>query len=182
MLQSMSGLLAGAAAIAVFVGTTTDQATNITAADFIPQSVKDALNKGDAVCVNYLAVAEDEGSLRSDWFYVESAGAKDLDWMENAGGMASDNTAGFDRSYLSGNIGAGGGSFSLYVYRNGEDAMVDVVAADYFNEVADILNEGDVILTMTAAGEVDTRGLDFLKVTDITDGVVTVVAANLQTV
>jgi hypothetical protein len=54
----------------------------------------------------------------------------------------------FDRTKLSGNIGAGSGAPKFFTYRT-DDATADVIADDYFAGAANILELGDFIYAST---------------------------------
>ncbi len=50
----------------------------------------------------------------------------------------------FDRQALTGNVGAGASAPSLYLYST-NDTLAVVEGADYFNDVADVLEVHDII-------------------------------------
>jgi len=56
-----------------------------------------------------------------------------------------------DKSKFSGNVGAGSDAPSLYVYKT-IDTKAATIASGYFNELADILEIGDIILATTDTG------------------------------
>ena len=54
----------------------------------------------------------------------------------------------FDKTKLSGNIGAGSGSINLFVYHGGTDTIATQQTSAYFNDIADIVNAGDCIISV----------------------------------
>ena len=52
----------------------------------------------------------------------------------------------FERTKLSGNLGAGSDAPNLFTYRSGTDAKAAVIASGYFNGATDVLKKGDIIL------------------------------------
>lgn len=54
----------------------------------------------------------------------------------------------FDRTYLSGNIGAGSNAPKMYSYRT-NDTTAATVAADYFLGAYQVLEKGDIIVAST---------------------------------
>lgn len=180
-INQLAGILTGAAIGRLLVGVTELDGDAITVPGFIPRAAGASLEKADGIVVSYLTTPEDPSSVRAEFFVVTDIGDLiNLGVISGYGGSGLGNPAGFDKSYLGGNLGAGGDTFHLYTYNNGEDAMVDILAADYFNDAADILEIGDVLYVTSSQGEVDTRGADLLKVTDIVDGVVTVAATDFD--
>lgn len=51
----------------------------------------------------------------------------------------------FDRTKLSGNLGAGSDAPKLYTYKSTTDAKAAIIASGYFNGATDILDKGDII-------------------------------------
>ena len=83
------------------------------------------------------------------------------------GDSRAEDEAGYQSDNFSGNIGAGSVS-RMFTYRNNTDTVSDVLATGYFNELAPVLLVGDTIIS------VNFDGAFYLKVSDVTDGVVTV--------
>lgn len=52
----------------------------------------------------------------------------------------------FNRTSLSGNLGAGSSAPSLFTYGTSTDAKAAVIASGYFNDATDVLRKGDIIL------------------------------------
>ena len=168
--KSLSGVIgAGVVGGALYVGTTDADATEITATGFIPWSVGIGLQKGDGIVMNYMETSGDPATIRSDFFVVgsNSSNSITLQIFSGYGGSGLGNTpAGFNRTFLSGNIGAGSDAPSVFAYNNAVDDMDDIAGADYFNDASDILREGDFIYVTCAAGA-GTRGADLVRVDNI---------------
>lgn len=54
----------------------------------------------------------------------------------------------FVKANFSGNIGAGSGSINLFVYNGGADTVATQQASAYFNDVANIVDAGDCIISV----------------------------------
>jgi len=54
----------------------------------------------------------------------------------------------FDKTKLSGNIGAGSGSIKLFVYHGGSDTIATQQGSGYFSDIANIVNQGDCIISI----------------------------------
>lgn len=72
----------------------------------------------------------------------------------------------FDRTGLSGNIGAGSNAPKFFTYDGSADTKAAVIADSFFDDVADILNVGDIIISTSTTVPVA------LYVVSITAGVV----------
>lgn len=150
---------------------------------FIPFAVGAFLNKSDVACVVHPTDEGDDTTNIAQWFVVASAEDPiQLTIFEAYGGSAlGSQVAGFQRTSLTGNIGVGSDSFSLFAYESGIDDMDDMLGVGYFDEGADILRVGDVICVATAQGA-NPRGADLLKVTANDGAVVTVVASDFSVI
>ena len=58
----------------------------------------------------------------------------------------------FDRTNLSGNIGAGSNAAKLFTFRDTASTKAEIAASGYFNGVTEILAKGDFILTNGSDG------------------------------
>ena len=178
--KSLSGVI-GASVVsgALYVGTTDADASEITATGFIPWSVGAALNKGDGIVMNYMETSGDPDTIRSDFFVVgsNSSNAVTLQIFNGYGGSGLGNEpAGFNRTFLGGNVSAGSAAPAIYTYNNAVDNMDDISGAGYFNDAADILKVGDFIYATSAQGAANGRGTDLLRV-DSNDGTAVAVLA-----
>ena len=72
----------------------------------------------------------------------------------------------FDRTGLSGNIGAGSNAPKFFTYDGSADTKAAVIADSFFDDVAGILNVGDIIISTSTTVPVA------LYVVSITAGVV----------
>ncbi len=54
----------------------------------------------------------------------------------------------FDKTKLSGNMGAGSASIKLFVYNGGADTIATQQASAYFNDIAGIVGAGDCIISV----------------------------------
>lgn len=72
----------------------------------------------------------------------------------------------FKRTNLSGNLGAGSGAPKLFTHDGSADTKAAVIATSYFDDAADVLNVGDIIISTT------TTVVVALYVVSITAGVV----------
>jgi len=106
--------------------------------------------------------------------YVDGAGfSVDFSTYSSfVGDVRATDAAGLLLDNLSGSLGMGGGSAALanartFTYRNNTDSTATIAGAGYFNGAAAALEEADLIATVA------NNGFDYLRVTDITEGVVT---------
>ena len=60
----------------------------------------------------------------------------------------------YDRTKLSGNIGAGSDAAGLYTFRDTGTAKAGIAASGYFNDATDVLANGDFILANGSDGSV----------------------------
>ena len=60
----------------------------------------------------------------------------------------------FDRKNLSGNIGAGSNAPKFYTFKDTASTKAQVAAADYFLDLYQILEVGDVILSVCSDGTI----------------------------
>jgi hypothetical protein len=79
----------------------------------------------------------------------------------------------FDKKNFSGNVGAGSGSLSLYVFQDAASTKAAIATADYFLTLNPILKVNDVIIAGGSDGSV------VLAVTASTSSTVTVEEATL---
>lgn len=79
----------------------------------------------------------------------------------------------FDKKNFSGNVGAGSGSLSLYVFQDTASTKAAIATADYFLTLNTILKVNDVIIAGGSDGSV------VLAVTASTSATVTVEEATL---
>ena len=54
----------------------------------------------------------------------------------------------FVKKNLGGNVGGGSASINLYVYYGGADTIAAQQTSAYFDEIADIVNAGDCIISV----------------------------------
>lgn len=54
----------------------------------------------------------------------------------------------FTKGNFSGNIGAGSGSIKLFVYNGGTDTIAAQQTSAYFNDIANIVDAGDCIISV----------------------------------
>lgn len=60
----------------------------------------------------------------------------------------------FDRTNLSGNIGAGSSAPKFFTFTDGSSTKAQVAAADYFLDVTDSLEVGDALLCVCSDGTI----------------------------
>lgn len=58
------------------------------------------------------------------------------------------------RTQLSGNIGAGSNATGLYTYRDTDSTKAEIAASGYFNDVTEILANGDALIANGSDGTV----------------------------
>ena len=77
----------------------------------------------------------------------------------------------FTKKNFSGNLGAGSNACKLYVYKSA-DTKAATIASGYFNDIAGILDVGDIIIATTDTGTTPNAVLLFVATNS--GGVVTV--------
>ena len=165
--KKISGLAGGSGiAPGIYTYETEDGIGDITANGYW-DDLGGTLQIGDLICV--MVLASTSPSLQRVVVNLSTTVDTKAALMDTfVGDVRDDDEAGYQSTNFSGNIG-GGSTQRLFTYRNNANTVEEIAAPGYFNELAPVLEVGDLVYVVAS------NGASYIRVVDNAAGVVSTV-------